>query len=49
MLRLLENSPDAEELRVERVKPQRFAEASGSDDAFYAKFNDTLTRARASR
>ncbi|HEV2331658.1 MAG TPA: SDR family oxidoreductase, partial [Gammaproteobacteria bacterium] len=32
---LLKSSPDAAEILVERVKAQRFAEASGSYDAFF--------------
>lgn len=48
-MRLLTGSPEAEEILVERVKPQRFAEASGHYDAFYTKFNDTLVRVRTGR
>lgn len=44
---LLESSSDAKEILVERVKPQRFAEARGEYDAFYQKFNDMMSAARA--
>ena len=44
---LLKSSPDAPEILVERVKPQRTAEASGSYDGFFQKFNDTMFAARA--
>ena len=43
---LLRSAPDAEEILVERVKPQRTAERSGNYDAFYKKFNDTMVAAR---
>ncbi len=39
----LETTPDVSEVIVERVKPQRYAEASGNYDAFFKKFNDTLS------
>jgi uncharacterized oxidoreductase len=39
-MNILKSSPDAVEICVERVKPLRFAEASGAYDAFYKKFND---------
>lgn len=42
---ILKTSPDATEIQVERVKPQRFAEASGSYDAFYKNFNDAMAAA----
>ncbi|MFY0574252.1 hypothetical protein ACN28S_07755 [Cystobacter fuscus] len=48
-MRLLQTSPDAKEILVERVKPQRFAEARGQYDVFYKNFNDALTKARSSR
>ena len=44
---LLRSSPDATEILVERVKPLRFAEASGGYDGFYKKFNDATAAARA--
>jgi uncharacterized oxidoreductase len=46
---ILRNSPDATEIIVERVKPLRFAAASGDYDAFYEKFNETMAAARANR
>ena len=44
---ILGNSPEANEILVERVKRQRFAEARGEYDAFYKQFNDMMTAARA--
>ena len=44
---ILKSQPDAAEICVERAKPQRTAEAGGHYDAFFAKFNDTMTAARA--
>ena len=44
---LLEHSPNATEILVERVKMQRFAERKGEYDAFYTRFNDAMTAARA--
>ena len=41
-MNILKTSPDATEICVERVKPLRFAEASGGFDAFFKKFNDTM-------
>jgi uncharacterized oxidoreductase len=46
-MRLLQTAPDAQEILVERVKLQRFAEARGEYDVFYKKMNDMLTKARA--
>jgi len=46
-MNILKNSPDTTEICVERVKPLRFAEASGTYDAFFKKFNDALTVAAA--
>jgi uncharacterized oxidoreductase len=46
-MNILKNSPDATENCVERVKPLRFAEASGSYDTFFKKFNDTMAAAAA--
>jgi uncharacterized oxidoreductase len=48
-MEILKASPDATEICVERVKPLRFAEASGGYDEFCKKFNDTLTAAAAGR
>ena len=39
---ILETSPDATEICVERVKPLRFAEANGGYDAFFKTFNDAM-------
>lgn len=44
---LLTNSPDATEILVDRVKPQRTAERSGSYDTFFQNFNGTMAKARA--
>jgi uncharacterized oxidoreductase len=46
---ILKSSPDATEICVDRVKPLRFAEASGGYDAFCKKFNDTMSAAAAGR
>ena len=46
VMNILKTSPDAVEICVERVKPLRFAEANGSYDAFFKKFNDALTAGR---
>ncbi|HEV2332660.1 MAG TPA: SDR family oxidoreductase [Gammaproteobacteria bacterium] len=43
---LLRSSPDAAEILVERVKAQRFAEASGSYDAFFRMMNERVIAAR---
>ena len=43
---LLEAHPDANEILVERVKRQRFAEASGDYASFYTTFNDMMAAAR---
>ena len=45
-MHLLETRPDAAEILVERVKPQRFAEREGSYDSFYNQFNSTMAKAR---
>ena len=42
-MHLLAAQPGATEILVERVKPQRFAEANGGYDAFYKRFNDALS------
>jgi uncharacterized oxidoreductase len=44
---ILEVYPDANEVLVERVKPQRFAEARGEYDAFFKAYNDRAMGARA--
>jgi uncharacterized oxidoreductase len=46
-MEILQTSPDATEICVERVKPLRFAEASGGYDAFCKQFNDTMSAAAA--
>ena len=46
-MNILKTSPDATEICVERVKPLRFAEANGGYDAFFQRFNDATTAARA--
>lgn len=43
---LIESQPDAHEILVERVKPLRFAEASGKFDGFFKQFNDEMVRQR---
>ncbi len=42
-LHLLETMPDATEILVERVKPQRFAEARGEYDTFFKRYNDAVS------
>ncbi|HEU5398805.1 MAG TPA: SDR family oxidoreductase [Gammaproteobacteria bacterium] len=46
VMALLKSSPDATEILVERVKAQRFAEASGSYDAFFKMMNERVAAAR---
>jgi len=41
---LIESQPDAHEILVERVKPLRFAEASGNFETFFQQFNDQMAR-----
>ena len=48
-MKILEASPDATEICVERVKVLREAESRGGYTAFLQQFNDTMTAARASR
>jgi len=48
-MNIVKSAPEATEICVERVKPLRFAEAGGGYDAFYKKFNDTMTAAAAGR
>ena len=45
VMNILETSPDAVEICVERVKLLRFAEKNGSYDAIFGQFNDTLANA----
>jgi len=40
---ILKNSPAATEICVERVKPLRSAESSGSFDAFFKNFDDAMS------
>lgn len=42
-MHILETTPGATEICVERVKPLRFAEAGGGYEAFYTRFNDAVT------
>lgn len=42
VMQLIEHSPEATEILVERVKPLRFAEANGGYDAFFRQFNDAM-------
>jgi uncharacterized oxidoreductase len=46
-MKILETSPQSTEICVERVKPLRFAEANGSYDAFFQRFNEAMTAAAA--
>ena len=46
-LAILEANPDAIEVLVDRVRPQRFAEARGEYDAFFNAHNDRAMAARA--
>lgn len=46
---ILKSSPDAVEICVERVKPQRLAEASGNYDAFFKNFNEAMAAVAAER
>jgi uncharacterized oxidoreductase len=39
---ILRTSPQTSEICVERVKPLRFAEASGTYDTFFKRFNDSV-------
>jgi uncharacterized oxidoreductase len=47
VMNILKTSPDVTEICVERVKPLRFAEANGGYNAFFQKFNEATTAARA--
>jgi uncharacterized oxidoreductase len=44
---IFQQSPDAEEILVERVKPLRFAEVNGGYGPFFTNFNDQMAAARA--
>lgn len=46
VMSLIESEPDAAEICVERVKPQRGAPASGDYAAFFKQFNDAMLKAR---
>jgi uncharacterized oxidoreductase len=45
VMNIIKTSPNTTEICVERVKPLRFAEASGGYDAFFKQFNDSLAAA----
>ena len=45
VMRILTDTPEAAEILVERVKPLRQAEASGSYEGFYKTFNETMAAA----
>ena len=45
VMAILKISPGAKEICVERVKPLRYAEASGKYDEFYKMFNDRVASA----
>ena len=44
VMQLLEASPDAAEVLVERVKPMRFAERNGAYDGFFAQMNEAFAK-----
>jgi uncharacterized oxidoreductase len=46
---ILRSSPEATEICVERVKPLRFAEAGGTYDAFFRRFNAAAAARHADR
>ena len=48
-MQLLTSSPDAHEILVDRVKPQRTAEQSGNYDGFFKQMNETIAAANAKR
>jgi len=48
-IRILQSSPDATEICVERVKPLRFAEHTGGYDVFFKSFNDAFAGANVTR
>ena len=43
---ILQHSPEADEILVERVKPLRFAEMNGGYTQFFTNFNDQMAAAR---
>lgn len=43
---IFQNSPQADEILVERVKPLRFAEQNGGYPQFFEQFNDQMVAAR---
>lgn len=47
VMAIFKQSPDAEEILVERVKPLRFAEVNGGYGQFFKNFNDQMAAARA--
>ena len=47
VMQILTDSPEAPEVCVGRVMPQRTAPSSGNYDGFFKKFNDAMTAARA--
>lgn len=47
VMAIFQNSPDAQEILVERVKPLRFAEVNGDYPGFFKQFNDQMAQARA--
>jgi uncharacterized oxidoreductase len=46
-MNLIATQPDAAEILVERVKPQRTAEATGAYEGFFKTMNDRIVAARA--
>lgn len=46
VMAIFRDSPDAEEILVERVKPLRYAEANGGYAGFFKNFNDQMVAAR---
>jgi uncharacterized oxidoreductase len=42
VMTILETKPDATEILVERVKPQRFAESNGDYDQLFKTRNDAM-------
>jgi uncharacterized oxidoreductase len=41
-LQLLQSTPEAEEILVERVKPLRFSEANGNQAELFLRYNDRM-------
>jgi uncharacterized oxidoreductase len=48
VIKILADNPDVAEVLVDRVKAQRFAEASGGHETFFTQMNDRFSAARAS-